>query len=82
MKKLLFLAIMITAMSCKSQTKVNVDANGNYFSPKQEDKKTGKIYTDDKGETYDVYANSKGKLYVIRKSKKTGKEYRQYLKLQ
>ena len=57
---------------------------GNYISTsdKKPDVKTGKTYTDDKGVVYDVYLNSKSKPYVIRKSKKTGKEYKQYLKLE
>lgn len=61
--------------------KVTVDKDGNYHSvAKQEDKKTDKLYTDEKGQTYPVYLNSKNKPYIIRKSKKTGKEYKSYLK--
>ena len=61
--------------------KVTVDKDGNYHSvAKAEDKKTDKLYIDDKGESYPVYLNSKNKPYIIRKSKKTGKEYKSYLK--
>lgn len=84
MKKLFFLAVLAATMSCNGQTKVKVDSEGNYISTsdKKPDVKTGKTYTDDKGVVYDVYLNSKSKPYVIRKSKKTGKEYKQYLKLE
>lgn len=84
MKKFLTLAIIIASMSSYGQTKVKIDSKGNYISTsdKKPDVKTGKTFTDEKGVVYDVYLNSKSKPYVIRKSKKTGKEYKQYLKLE
>lgn len=80
MKKVLFTAMLFISVNAFSQ-KVTKDADGNYHSIKVEDKKTGNTYTDDKGVVYDVYSNSKGKLYIIRKSKKTGVEYKSYLKI-
>jgi hypothetical protein len=81
MKKLLFTLTLFVSLSGFSQT-IQKDANGNYHTTKVEDKKTGHTYTDEKGTVYDIYTNSKGKPYIMRKSKKTGKEYKSYLKLE
>lgn len=40
---------------------------------------TTEIYTDAKGEVYQVYIGPKGGKYILRKSSKTGKEYKYYL---
>jgi hypothetical protein len=37
------------------------------------------IYIDKNGEKYPIYMSTSGKCFIIRKSKKTGKEYKQYL---
>ena len=77
MKYLLISFLLITS-GVKAQ-KIIKDADGNYHSaPKPEDKKTSATYTDSKNIKYPVYINSKGKPYVLRTSKKTGKEYKQY----
>ena len=87
MKKVIFVLAMFLGSSVAfSQAKVTKDANGNYVvlkSAKKEssDKKTGKTFTNAKGDTFDVWESEKGKLYVIRTSKESGKEYRQYLKV-
>lgn len=59
--------------------------DGNYtaIAPKKEKDKakaTGQTYTDNKGTVYPVYLTDKGKIFVVRLSLKTGKEYNQYLK--
>lgn len=61
-----------------------VQQKGNNFTqvskPKQgKETKTPYTYTDSEGVTYPVYLSSKGKAYIKKKSKKTGKEYKQYL---
>lgn len=74
--------ILVLAMSATAQTKVTRDQQGNYVSvsaPKTEPKNTGKVYTDSKGVKYPVYESARGKLYIVRTSKKTGKKYNQYL---
>jgi hypothetical protein len=78
-KKLITVFLLCISLHSIGQ-KVTVDKDGNYHSIKVEDKKTDKVYIDDKGESYPVYVNSKSKPYIIRKSKKTGKEYKSYLK--
>jgi hypothetical protein len=87
MKKLILLAFLCLGGVSYSQT-VKQDASGNYVyvkkdktDKKSESKKTGKIYTDDKGNTYPVYLSKNGKLFIIKTSKKTGKNYNYYLKV-
>lgn len=41
--------------------------------------KTQYTYVDKDGKTYPVYRGAKGGLYILRVSKKTGKEYKYYL---
>ncbi len=80
---LLCLSIMGLVIAGNSQT-VKMDASGNYVAVKDTTlnyKATGKTYTTEKGETFPVYLSKTGKLFVIRTSKTTGKEYRSYLKI-
>ncbi len=44
-----------------------------------QDTKTKYTWEDKKGNKYPIFITKKGACYVIRVSKKTGKEYRQYL---
>ena len=44
-----------------------------------EAKKTNMTYIDKNGKSYVIYISSKGKAFIKKVSKKTGKEYRQYL---
>lgn len=41
---------------------------------------TGFNWTDSKGKSYPIYISSSGSCYIIKKSNKTGKEYKQYMK--
>ena len=41
--------------------------------------KTQYTYTANDGVTYPIYLSGNGKYFIIRKSSKSGKEYRQYL---
>lgn len=79
MKAILFFILL----SVSAIGQVKTDSNGNYFKAKKDtiSQTTGKTYTDDKGISYPVYISAKGKLYILRISKKTGKEYKQYLKV-
>lgn len=93
MKKLLLITLLLITVigysqnpETKKQSKPNVtiDATGNYValsSPKEVSmEKTNKTFTDSKGIVYPVYKSKNDKLFVIKISKKTGKEYRYYLK--
>lgn len=61
----------------------SVVRNGNTFTqqskPKTEAKVTQYTYIDRDGVKYPIYLSSKGKAFIIKTSKKTGKQYRQYL---
>ena len=57
---------------------------GNTFKSNKEktevvEQKTSYEYEDSKGNKYPIYVSKRGSLYVIKTSKKTGKEYKYYL---
>jgi hypothetical protein len=86
MKQLIFLTSFIIACLNLSAQNARKDASGNYVAVTSvkdsvTGKPTGKTFTTSKGEVFPVYESKNGKLYVIRVSKNTGKEYKQYLKL-
>jgi hypothetical protein len=87
MKKVIVTLSLFLAVSIGySQTKVTKDANGNFIAvtatkKASEDKPTGQTYTTAKGEEFPVYVSERGKYYVIRTSKETGNQYKQYLKV-
>lgn len=94
MKKLfLFSALFLAVLAGNAQTKVKTDANGNFIAVMAERKKTpdvmtGKYFILPDGEKLPVYQSAKldslgnTRFYVIRKAKKSGNEYRQYLTVQ
>lgn len=88
MKKIFVAAIMLLSVVLGAQAdqpKVNYTQNGTEFvqEPKapraSKEVKTGCTWTDSKGEKYDIYMSSKGRCYVYKTSKKTGKTYKYYL---
>lgn len=86
MKKLFIAAAMLLLCFVSHSQTIKVDAKGNYYAAKDTNslansKPTGKTYTDSKGVVYPVHVTDKGKLFVVRVSKTTGKRYRYYLKL-
>ena len=84
MKKIIIAAIMLLSLSLNIQAQ-NVKREGNAFTQVSNKKFSGKevktqyIYTDSKGAVYPVYLSSTGKAFIKRTSKKTGKEYKQYV---
>ncbi len=69
-----------------AQSLVKKDTNGIYKSISRPDtiksyKATNEYFIDSKGIKYPVYKTKEGKYFVLRTSKKTGKQYREYLKL-
>lgn len=83
MKKLITtLAFALLIMSADAQT-IRRDSAGNYVAVGTVvlDSTTGKTFTDTRGQVYPVYQSVRGKLYIWRVSK-TGKAYRQYLKVE
>ena len=80
MKHLILAVLILISTNCFSQN--NVKLEGNIFveqTIKSTDTKTNLSYKDKKGTVYPIYLSKRGKAYIIRVSKKTGKEYKQYL---
>ena len=77
---MLILGLLAISNGLKAQNYVR---KGNNFeqvdNQKSEPIKTKYTYTDRNGVVYPIYLSSKGKAFIIKVSKKTGKEYRQYL---
>lgn len=83
----ILLAMTLAFMFQLSTFSQNVKKVGNTFveqvdsskKQKSEAKKTDMVYIDKKGASYTIYISSTGKAFIKKVSKKTGKEYRQYL---
>lgn len=84
MKKLIILICFILLGGIMYAQKKIVQ-NGNTFVEVSEKKETERVvltqykYVANDWNTYPIYLSKNGKYFIIRKSKKTGKEYRQYL---
>ena len=84
MKKIIIAAIMLFGLSMNIQAQ-SVQKQGNNFTQVSNKKSSGKetktqyTYTDSKGVVYPIYLSSTGKAFIKKVSKKTSKEYRQYL---
>lgn len=87
MKKIFLIGLLSLSLGITAQTKVNQDKNGNYTAVQKERTKsdstaTGKTFTTSKNEVFAVYQSAQGKLFINRVSKKSGKAYRQYIKVE
>lgn len=85
MKKIILAAIMLFSLNMGIQAQ-SVERKGNNFTQvsnkkevSEKEVKTKYTYTDSKGSVYPIYLSSTGKAFIKKVSKKTGKEYRQYL---
>lgn len=83
MRKLI-IAAMLLCLSMNNSIAQTVERKGNNFtqvSNKKSSKetKTEYTFTDSKGKVYPIYLSSTGKAYIKRVSKKTNKEYKQYI---
>ena len=84
MKKLFIAAIMLLSWNVGVQAQ-SVQRQGNTFTQVTNKKATAKetktqyTYKDSKGVEYPVYLSSTGKAFIKKVSKKTGKEYKQYV---
>lgn len=85
MKKVFIMLSLCSALCAHSQN-ARLDATGNYVAIHKSDSTTGtpthKTFTDTKGNRFPVFVTKTGKLYYMRVSAKTGKQYKQYLKLE
>ena len=83
MKKFIVIIAALAAFSVTSYSQ-DVVRNGKTFeqvkkSSVKTEEKTGFIYKDSKGNTYDIFIGKYGSCYIKKISKKTGNEYKQYL---
>lgn len=86
MKKIIIAAIMLFSLNVGVQAQ-SVVKSGNIFTQvsnkggKSGGKETKTQYTfkDSKGNVYPVYLSASGKAFIKKVSKKTGKEYKQYV---
>ncbi len=81
------LIVMAIALSLEvSAQSVSRDAEGNFLAKARvqaaHDSTTTYTYTDGKGKVEPVFVGKKGGYYLVRISKKSGKFYRKYLKLE
>ena len=82
MRKLILYVLIALSFASFAQNSVK-QADGNYQQIKKNKsnyKPEGAFYTDKNGFKYTVYRSDKGKLFIFKVSKNTGKEYRYYLK--
>ena len=76
---MLLISLRMTAQEVKREgnTFTQVSKSGGRASGQET--KTAYTYVDSKGTSYPVYLSSTGKAFIKKVSKKTGKEYKQYL---
>jgi hypothetical protein len=74
----LLLSMTMVAQEAKYKVENNMVVSINPQTINIEPIKTGWFY-DEKGFLNPVYKNSKGKYYIVKLSKKTGKQYKRYL---
>jgi hypothetical protein len=79
MKKAILIALIAFGMKAGAQTRIEKQADGNFREVATPPKNTGKTLTTKDGDKLPVYVTKSGKYYVIRTSKKTQKQYKQYI---
>lgn len=86
MRKVLISIFMMLTLCVNNSSAQNVQRKGDTFievstskRSKGKEVKTQYHYKNSKGEVYPIYLSSSGKAFIKKVSKKTGKEYRQYL---
>lgn len=77
--------LLLTSLSYAQSVKLNTDGNYTEFAKPKDTvlKWSGHTYTDKTGKVYQVYVSPKAnKLFIVRTSKKSGNNYKQYLKIE
>lgn len=84
MKRFIIYILMVLSFSIVTNAQ-NVQREGNTFTQVGIKKsgtpetKTSYTFKDSKGNAYTIYLSSSGKAYIKKISKKSGKEYKQYV---
>jgi len=87
LKLVLFIVLFLSLLNglfAQSLVKRNEKGQFEHITPAKDSISyvpTKEIFVDSKGEKYTVYQTKNGKYFVLRTSKKTGKKYREYLRL-
>lgn len=77
MKKiLLVLAILFGSIAVKAEV---IQQGNSFIQVEAKDVPTSFTYTDKEGRIYPIFKSQKGSFYIVKISKKTGKEYKYYL---
>lgn len=77
MKKiLLVLAILFGSIVVKAEV---IQQGNSFIQVEAKDVPTSFTYTDKEGRIYPIFKSQKGSFYIVKISKKTGKEYKYYL---
>ena len=84
MKKILFIILVLLSVGLTVNAQTYTREGNTFISSMGERSKSEAIKTkftwkDNKGNEYPVYMSKSGSCFVIRISKKTGKEYKSYL---
>lgn len=84
MKKMFICIMMMLCLGVNNSSSQTIQREGNTFTQvttKKESKETltEYVYKDSKGVEYPIYLSSSGKAFIKKVSKKTGKEYKQYV---
>ena len=86
MRRIIVTIILALVCSMITTNAQNVVRKGNVFIEQPDSTKrsyaqqTKYTYQDKNGDKYTIYVSKNGKYFIIKKSKKSGKEYRKYLK--
>lgn len=86
MRRVIVTVILALVCSMITTNAQNVVRKGNVFieqpdtTKKSNAQKTEYTYQDKDGNKYTIYVSKNGKYFIVKKSKKTGNEYRKYLK--
>ena len=83
MKKLFIMLALVFMAGASNVSAQDVKRQGNMFVQQQSSTstatKTKYTFKAKDGKVYPIYLSKNGKAFIIRVSKKTGKEYKQYL---
>ena len=79
MLMMLMISLRMTAQDVKREGYTFTQVSNSSKATSGKETKTAYTYVDSKGTSYPVYLSSTGKAFIKKVSKKTGKEYKQYL---
>jgi len=83
-KTFILIALGLFSLSISAQTTYTRNSSGQLVSlttPVAQPRLTGDVITI-KDVNYPVYVTSKGRFFIVKTSKKTGKQYKQYITIE